>query len=124
MIVVDTSVWVDFLRHKEPVFSKLLRLLEDRDVLAAEPVFAELLQGARNQGEYDVIEAYWANLPRVEAAGILIEAGDQSRRNHWLSAGVGLIDAAIIVTARSAGVRIWTLDARLRKALGKEELYG
>jgi predicted nucleic acid-binding protein len=124
MILADTSVWVDFLRRKEPLYSKLLRQLEEREVWAAEPVFAELLQGARNIDEFEIIKGYWEHLPRISSQNLLVEAGEQSRKNRWLSGGVGLIDAAIIVAARREGARIWTLDSRLKKVLGKDEQYG
>jgi hypothetical protein len=124
MILVDTSVWVEFLRGKEPCRADLLRLLEEREVWAVEPVFAELLQGCRNEDEFDVILGYWNGLPRISPQNLLIKAGEQSWRNRWFSQGVGLADAAIISAAREAQVKIWTLDIRLKKVLKKEERYG
>ena len=35
MILPDTSVWVEFFRGREPVFSTLELLLENREVIAA-----------------------------------------------------------------------------------------
>jgi predicted nucleic acid-binding protein len=44
MILVDTSVWIEFFRGNEPYFTKLKELIESSDVLAHEVVFGELLQ--------------------------------------------------------------------------------
>jgi predicted nucleic acid-binding protein len=44
MILVDTSVWIEFLKARQPWLGEMTRLLEEQEVLAAEPVFGELLQ--------------------------------------------------------------------------------
>ena len=123
MIIVDTSVWVEFLKKKEAFFARMTSLLEDGEILAVECIFGELLQGARNGRERKLIEAYWDNIPKIDEKGLWVEAGQYSGRDKLLSKGVGLIDAAIITAARKTSSQIWTLDKRLRKELEKAESY-
>ena len=65
MIIADTSVWIDFFRIKEPVHQILSELLENRNILAIECIFGELLQGIKNNYEKNIITKYWENLKVV-----------------------------------------------------------
>ncbi|MFQ5753342.1 MAG: PIN domain-containing protein [bacterium] len=123
MIVVDTSIWIDFFKAKEPVFSHLQGLLENGQVLAVECVFAELMQGAKEKRERDIISGYWQNLPKYSMDGIFFKAGIESGRSNWINQGVGLIDGAILMYARETKSYIWTLDKKLLSLLKKEEKY-
>ncbi len=123
MILVDTSVWVEFLRCRPPFFHQLQRELEAHSVLAVEWVFAELLQGARNKKETTTILDYWANLPKVPGEGCWIHAGQLSCQRQFLSQGIGLIDAAILCASQQASARIWTLDKKLLAALSSKEVW-
>ena len=64
MIVVDTCIWIEFLKGKEPYFSNLSELLEQGQVLGLELIFAELMQGAKNKREREFISNYWNYLPK------------------------------------------------------------
>ena len=123
MIVVDTSVWIEFFRGRNPCFSRLRELLEDGEVLAAECVFGELLQGAKGSDETEIITAYWKNLPKFSLDGMFIQAGILSARHKWLSRGIGLIDGSLIACARESSSGVWTLDKQLLSALREEERY-
>jgi predicted nucleic acid-binding protein len=114
--IADTSVWVEFLRNREPAHARLKALLERGEVLGVECVFGELFSGARGGRENAVLESYWASLPKVEETGIWIEAGKLSASRHLHSRGVGLVDAAILAVAVRTGAEIWTLDRQLREA--------
>ena len=119
MIIADTSVWVEFLRSREPVHTRLNDLLERGMVLAAEGVFGELLCGARSRHESDILETYWRNLPKIDETGLWIEAGRLSSARGLPARGVGLVDAAILALAARTGADIWTLGRRLRDAAGR-----
>jgi predicted nucleic acid-binding protein len=123
MILADTSIWIEFLRAREPVFSALAPLLEQQAVFGVQCVFAELLQGARTSAERRTILAYWENIPKVNEQQLWIEAGQYSGEHNLLSKGVGLIDAAIMVAGSRSAAMIWTLDERLARALGKAKTY-
>ena len=51
MIILDTSVWIEFLKNNPEYFSKIEYLLENQQVLAVECIFGELLQGEKNKSE-------------------------------------------------------------------------
>ena len=77
MILVDTSAWVEFFRGREPLASRVDRLLETNDVAVCGPVLAELRRGFRSAGDRDRV------LPLLEACHLLAqppslweEAGD------------------------------------------------
>lgn len=123
MIIVDTSIWIEFFKANEPCYTKLKDLLDTNQVLAVECIFAELLQGARTERERNVIRNYWINLPKHVEANLLIDAGVLSSEKKWISKGIGLIDSVIIVIAKKTTSRIWTLDKKLNNLLIENEKY-
>jgi predicted nucleic acid-binding protein len=124
MIIVDTSVWIEFFRANEPYYTKLKDLLDSNRVLAMECIFGELLQGARNQKERAVLKKYWINLPKHAETDLYIEAGINSSINNWISKGLGLIDSSLITMAQKTNSKIWTLDKKLNEILTYREKYG
>ena len=51
MIIVDTSIWIDYFNKNEIIFNHMLRLLERGEVYTIDCIFGELLQGCRtNKG--------------------------------------------------------------------------
>jgi len=123
MILVDTSVWIEFLGVNETVFSRMRQILEKSEVVAVEWIFGELLQGARDRRERRIILGYWENLPKIAPDGIWVEAGILSREQNFTSKGVGLIDVAILVSARRANAAVWTLDKKFKSICGKDEIF-
>jgi len=55
MIILDTSVWIEHLKNNQSFFPKISKLLESGEILAVECVFAELLQGVKENSEKDII---------------------------------------------------------------------
>ena len=123
MIVIDTSVWIEFLKQNPLYASKVDELLENREVLAVEVIFGELLQGAKNKREKKIITDYWKTLPKCSQENVWIEAGKYSSENKLFSKGIGLIDCAIIISARKHHAKIWSLDKKLNDILGEEEKF-
>jgi predicted nucleic acid-binding protein len=124
MILVDTSVWIEFLKQNSIFTYEVEVLLKKRIVVSFEPVFAELLYGARNDRGKNKILSYWNILPRIEfSAGSLLDAADFANRSNFHKQGIGLIDAAIIMATKENHCKIWTLDNRLLKGIEKQYLY-
>jgi len=123
MIVIDTSVWIEFLKQNPLYASKVDELLENSEVLAIECIFGELLQGARNKREKRIITDYWRSLPKCSQENVWIEAGDYSSENKLFSKGIGLIDCAIIVSARKHQAKVWSLDKKLNNILEEDEKF-
>ncbi len=123
MVILDTSIWIEFLKNNPVYYSTVKDLLENRKILVIECIFGELLQGAKNKREIEVISLYWDNLPKAIIENGWIEAGKYSSQNKLTSHGVGLIDSLIIVTARKVDAQIWSLDKKLISFLKKDERF-
>jgi predicted nucleic acid-binding protein len=120
MILVDTSVWIDFFRQRDPSIDKMLSgLLEDNEVVALSPIFGELLQGAKNREEEETILEFWEYLPKIEEAELLIEAGKLSREHKLIAMGVGLLDSCILAACKINNLQVWSLDKKLLEAHSK-----
>ena len=113
MILVDTSVWIDFLRGGS-VVALLTTKLEHRKLVAHPFVRGELALGQLGKrraaflGGLDV-------LPMIEVAPheVVLRMVEQ----HALAAtGVGWVDAHLLAACVGAGARLWTLDRALRLA--------
>lgn len=108
MILLDTSVWIDHLRHGDPV---VVRLLEDDRVLGHPWVLGEIsLGGLANRQE---VLGLLANLPQAVVAShaemvTLIETHELWGR------GMGFVDAQLLAaTLLSYDAQLWTRDKRL-----------
>jgi predicted nucleic acid-binding protein len=123
MILVDTSVWIEFFRGNEPYFTKLKELIESSDVLAHEVVFGELLQGCKNKAELNFILEYWESLSTIDSNGSFILAGKLSFEDKHLDKGIGIIDSILINETRQKNLRIWTLDKKILKLLEPKYVF-
>ena len=123
MIIIDTSIWIEFLKAHEPYFSKMKELLEQRKVLGVECIFGELLQGVKNNHEKKIINNYWIHIPKINEAGCWIKAGTYSQENNHFSKGVGLIDSFIITIGKLTESKIWTIDKKIISILEKKYIY-
>ena len=107
MILVDTSVWVEHLRHGLP---RLATLLQAGEVLIHPWVIGELACGnLRNRQQ--VLELL-LGLPMATVASdtevlLLIE------RELLMGRGIGYIDAHLLASARLSHCRLWTQDRHL-----------
>lgn len=108
MILVDTSVWIDHLRHRDP---RLAGLLDANRVLAHPIVIGELaLAGIRQR---NVILRALQDLPQTKVATDR-EVLDFINRQTLVGLGIGYIDAHLLAAARlTDGASLWTRDRRL-----------
>ncbi len=108
MILVDTSIWIEHLRHGE---KSLETLLNGSRVLTHQFVIGELACG--NLRSRTEILKLLRGLPQAPVASqeevlFFIES------NELMGQGIGFIDAHLLAaTAMSATSRVWTLDKRL-----------
>jgi hypothetical protein len=124
MILLDTSVWVEFFRQNEPIASQVSNLLADQKVITVEPVFSELMFGVKNAQEKSVITTYWQILPRAEfGEESLFEASTSAIQNDHQDRDIGLIDSVIIKSAQNGGHLLWTLDERIISVLDSTQLF-
>lgn len=123
MIIVDTSVWIEYFKGHRPFLEIIDHLFSHQHIAALEVIFAELLQGAKNRREREHIKHYWHNLPRFNDEHMLIHAGEFAGLNKFHSKGVGLVDATIIWAAREHNALVWSLDTRLQAQLEESEKF-
>ena len=110
MILVDTSVWVEHLKHTS---AELIALLEDDQVLTHSFVIGELaLSGLINREEIlDLLEV----LPRATEASHQ-EALEVVHRWSLDGRGIGWVDTHLLAAALLSDARLLTLDTRLATA--------
>jgi hypothetical protein len=124
MILIDTSVWVEFFKANPPFTEEIEELLENKQVLSFEPVFAELLFGSRNDRERSQIISYWQILPRIAFDHVfLLDSAGYASKNNFLNLGIGLIDSTLINATITNKCQIWTLDKKLLRNLDNQFIY-
>ena len=107
MILVDTSVWVEHLRHGLP---RLATLLQEGEVLIHPWVIGELACG--NLHNRSQVLELLQGLPAATVASdaevlLLIE------RERLMGQGMGYLDVNLLASARLSHCRLWTQDRRL-----------
>lgn len=110
-LMIDTSIWVDWLRgHKKDLREEA----RGRVQFLPATVAMELLSGAHTRKNYkivsDLIESFERNnrfiLPTI---GDFKQAGSTLADLHW-PASKKSNDVLIIVCARKIGAEVWTCD--------------
>ncbi len=108
MILVDTSVWIDHLRHGDV---ELIRHLNAGQVLTHRFVIGELALGSLQNR--NIVLSTLQNIPQVTVASdeeVLHFIQNQS----LFGTGIGYIDAHLLAAVRlTPGVLLWTRDKRL-----------
>lgn len=116
MILVDTSVWVEHLRHGD---ERLAALLEHELVLVHPHMIGELCLGLPRQCDAlsNLMDLPLANVASDEEVIHFIE------QETLFGIGIGYVDAHLLAATRlTPGARFWTRDRRLRAAAEKLSL--
>jgi predicted nucleic acid-binding protein len=124
MILVDTTVWIEFFKSSPDFIAKMESLLESKKVITIEPIFAELLYGSRSDKEKNIIISYWKVLPRIKFnEGTFIEAANFANKSNYHNLGIGLIDTILSKTVIDNKYLIWTLDKKILNNLDKKFIF-
>jgi predicted nucleic acid-binding protein len=124
MILVDTSIWIEFFKSNPAFVSKMELLLENKNVITIEPVFAELLYGSINENERKIILSYWKVLPKIKfAEGSFIESAAFANKKNYHNVGIGLIDSILSKAVADNKYLIWTLDKKILNDLDAKYIY-
>ena len=109
MFLVDTSVWIDFLRKGNALLNDLLM---DGEVATHPLIYGELSVGNLNKRKHFL--SMFSDLPNVpecshEEVLFMIE------KHKLYGKGIGYTDAHLLCSAIIHDVQLWTLDKRLDK---------
>jgi hypothetical protein len=118
-VIVDTSVFIEFLKGNESYSVAIISLLEKNLVFSTGIIIAELLQGLKNLKE----EKYLTEL--ITAVNILeittnlwIETGNISLSLRRKGINLPLTDIAIASLAIEHNLQIFTLDKHFEQIPG------
>jgi len=124
MVLIDTSIWIEFLKSNPSYSEEVVLLLESKQVITIEPIFAELLYGSRNEKEKNIILSYWKVIPRKKfGEGSFIESANFANKNNYHNLGIGLLDSILLKATIDNNCLIWTLDKKILNNLDKQFLY-
>ncbi len=109
MILADTSIWIDYLRGRQPAMASLLIAEE---IVMHPFVIAEIALGSLSNRHRTI--AFLDSLEQVHVAH-LGEVRRMIEAHKLYSKGVGLTDTHLIASCLiTSGVQLWTRDARLQ----------
>jgi predicted nucleic acid-binding protein len=120
MVLVDTSIWIEYLDRFNPAIrDELINLLEKDEVATIGLILAELRHGCRSNGQVRMVEEALEPLEYREAdrsawlrAGQL--AAEASTRGHSLEIG----DCLLATIALREGWSVFTLDRDFERIPG------
>jgi len=110
-ILVDTSVWIEFFRKKDPFYYRVLKLLDEDRICCIGIILAELIQGAKSKEEIQALKDFSYVFPFLEESRKLWEkAGELSFELMSVGKQIGLADCYISVAANNENIGILTRD--------------
>ena len=81
MILVDSSVWIDYFNGRKTWQTDLLeKLLSDVPIIIGDLILAEILQGFRADNDYKTAKSFLSDLPFRQMGGYQIAV--QSAQNY------------------------------------------
>ena len=107
--LVDTSIFVDFLRGNEAA-RNWISGFPAGELAYSVITAAELLAGCRNRREQELVESELSQYPMVLVSGTISATAWEWYRQYQLSHGVGFLDCMIGATAHHYGLVICTLN--------------
>ncbi len=81
MILVDTSVWIDYFNGRKTWQTNLLdNLLSDIPIIIGDLILVEILQGFRSDSDYQSAKSFLTDLPFRQMGGYQVAV--QSAQNY------------------------------------------
>ena len=118
--LVDTDVWIDYLRG-HPQAIACIKQLPERVWISAVSV-AELHAGVREGAERDALALLISSLDVADLTAEIATRGGLLRRDYGRSHGVGLNDALIAATALELDLQLLTLNVKRYPAIDKQQV--
>ena len=110
MILVDTSVWVEYFRKG---YAQLQSLLQEAEVASHPMIIGELACGLLHPRQE--ILSMLDTLPQITVAehSEVLQLID---KKHLMGSGIGYVDAHLLASAILSNTPLWTQDNHLKKA--------
>lgn len=110
--LVDTSVWVEFLRGEKTAIKKRLeKLLDENRAAVSGIILAELLTGISNEKDQDFLEESFLGLPYLETTrDVFAMAGKMGATLRKKGITLPLSDLLIAALAKAHALTVLTLD--------------
>jgi tRNA(fMet)-specific endonuclease VapC len=110
-VIVDTSVFIDFLKGSEGRAKEVLNLLQTNRVFITGIILAELMQGIRNPEEEDHLQELLSGVNLLEINNSLwIKAGRLSSSLRRKGINPPLTNTAIAILALENDLTLFTFD--------------
>jgi predicted nucleic acid-binding protein len=121
--LVDTSVWVEFLRGEKIVLKRRLeKLLDENRAVVSGIILAELLTGISNEKDQRFLEECFLGLPWLETTRMIFTtAGKMGSALRKKGITLPLSDLLIAALAKAHSLTVLTMDNHfqtLAKPLG------
>jgi predicted nucleic acid-binding protein len=121
MVLVDTSIWIEFFNLNPEIDLKNLQyLILEQQVVTCNAIYAELSSGHMSQTTNTLFADAFHSMPKVDRNWndftVWEELGmmEQTAQKHG-ELNCSLIDRMIVLCAREAKVSVWTLDKKLKR---------
>ena len=114
MILVDSSVWIDYFRGNNTAQTGLLDgLLDSQEVAIGDLIFTEVLQGCKIEKEFNEVRRLLGRLDVISLSGVdvVVEAARNYRKLRALGATVrGTIDVILATRCIVSGYQLLHSD--------------
>lgn len=118
-VLVDTSVWIEFFSRRPRINLVPLELMiEERRTVTCLPILAEMLSGKPAAATRATITHAFESMtfidPDWKVLDVWHKVADLAQEAYKAKMPVpSLVDRMILLSAREAGARLWTLDLKL-----------
>lgn len=112
MILVDTSIWIDFFCGKSAA-RELIGLLNNHQVVVHEMVYGELMVGQLGHQQKEIL-SYLATKGLLAPAALLDVESFVIKQN-LCGLGLSYIDVQLLYTCLTSDNRLWTRDKALNR---------
>ncbi len=113
--LVDTSVWIEFFRKKQPWYSRVAGWIDEDSICCNGLIYAELLQGAKTEKEIKTLKEFLHVFEFLkDSPELWEEAGILSYRLKRKGKTVGLADCYIAMLAHKYRVTLVTTDKHFK----------
>lgn len=119
-VIIDTSIWIPYFRRSDAEEKKQVdSLLEDGRALLTGIILSEILQGTRNEKEFNLICSLMSALPFCQTAfDTWVRAGRISGTLRRRGLVIPLSDSLIAAQAMENDCLIYTHDPHFQKIEG------